>query len=493
MKHIRFAILAALLTWPSVAAAASLRSSALGNIFREGEVPTFTLAANAASAHWRAQDFFGHEVASGDAMLAGGTASLRPQIPGLGYFKLDVSVQGGAESGRQVQTALAIVPVAAPPAKNSPFGVVTHFAKDWPTDIIPLIGKAGIGKIRDEQPWRKVEKQPGQYQFPPRLSGFMSELAAQKIDPLIVLAFSNPLYDNDKTPSDDQGRAGYAAYAGAVARRYRDQVSALEVWNEYSGSFCDGPCRADRPAYYSAMLKEAYKSLKAANPAATVAGGAAVPIPLDYFDGLFQHGALDAMDVVVIHPYRKSPEGVEDKIDGLRQMMQRYGKPKPIWATEFGDNTSDMRNSRENVARYLVRMSTLLLASGTERIYWYLLKDYQDFTGMGLLLSESDPAGRYVPAPAYAAYAVLIKQLDGAHFVRREASDPAARIYLFSKAGAEIRVAWSTAGALRHEIVSATPLQQRDLMGNARLLQPQNGKVSIMLDENPVYLGAPGR
>lgn len=486
----RLALIIAL-TWPAAAGAAELRSSALGNIFNEGQAPSFTLKAGAQSGHWRAQDFFGREVASGDIALSGGTASFRPQIGSLGYFKLAVSLQGGSEAGKTVETALAIVPIAAPPSKNSPFGVVTHFAKDWPTDIIPLIGKAGIGKVRDEQPWRKVEKQPGQYQFPPRLSGFMNELAAQKIDSLIMLAFSNPLYDNDKTPFDNAGRAGYAAYAAAVARRYRGQVSALEVWNEYNGSFCEGPCKMDRPGTYSAMLKDAYKALKTANPSAIVAGGAAVPIPLDYFEGLFKQGALDAMDAVVIHPYRKNPEGVEEKIDDLRRMMQRYGKPKPIWATEYGDNTSDMRKSRENVARYLVRMSTMLLAAGTERIYWYLLKDYQDFTGMGLLLSEDNPAGRYVPAPAYAAYAVVIKELDGARFVRREPSDPQARVYLFSRNGTEIRVGWSTGGAVRHDITGVSALEQRDMMGNATPLQPRDGRVSIVLDQNPVYLTAP--
>jgi hypothetical protein len=489
MKRLAVAMLV-LLAWPGMAAAAELHSSALGNVFSEGQTPSFTLLASARTAHWRALDYFGHEAASGDITLAGGTAAFHPQIPALGYFKLQLSFQGGSD--REAETALAILPLASPPSKNSPFGVVTHFAKAWPTDIIPLIGKAGIGKVRDEQPWRKIEKQPGQYQFPPLLSGYMGELAAQKIDPLIVLAFSNPLYDNDKTPFTEQGRAGYAAYAGAVARRYRGQLSALEVWNEYNGSFCDGPCRIDRPAAYSAMLKEAYKSLKAANPSATVAGGAGVPIPLDYFDGLFQHGALDAMDAIVIHPYRKAPEGVEEKIDALRQMMQRYGTVKPIWATEYGD-TADMRNGRDNMARYLVRMSTLLLAAGTERIYWYLLRDYQEFTGMGLLLSDTDPAGRYVPAPAYAAYAVLIKQLDGAQFVRREPGDPDARVYLFSKGGSPVRVAWSAAGPLTYAMPGTGPVEERDLMGNARLLQPQNGKVQVTLDQNPVYLGAPSK
>jgi hypothetical protein len=479
----RSAMATALSCWPRLAGAAELNSPALGNIFLQGQVPRFTLRAGASLAHWRVRDFFGTEVAVGDARFTGGTAIIQPAIPGLGYFKLDISLDGAAAP--EIQTALAILPPPDAPSRSSPFGVVTHFAKDWPADIIPLIGKAGIAKVRDEQPWRKVEKDPGRYQFPPRLSGYMNALAAQKIDPLIVLAFSNPLYDNDKTPFDDAGRAGYAAYAAAVADHYRGQSSAVEVWNEYSGSFCDGPCRTDRPATYTAMLKQAYKSLKVANPSLTVAGGAAVPIPLDYFEGLFRNGALDAMDTIVIHPYRKTPEGVEEKIADLRQMMRRYGKEKPIWATEFGD-TADMRKSRDDVARYLVRMSTLLLASGCERIYWYLLKDFQEFAGMGLLLSESDPAGRYVATPAYAAYAVLIKQLGEARFVRREASDPDLRIYLFQKGAHEIRIAWSTQGAKTYAPQARSGAQQIDMMGNAVPVQ-----ASVRLDENPVYLTSP--
>ena len=168
-------------------------------------------------------------------------------------------------------------------------------------------------------------------------------------------------------------------------------------------------------------------------------------------------------------------------------MMQQYGKPKPIWATEFGD-TADMRKSRDDVARYLVRMSTLLLAAGTERIYWYLLKDFQEFSGLGLLLSESDPAGRYVPTPAYAAYAVLIKELDGARFVRREPSEAGLRVYLFSKGGRDIRVAWSTAGTRPYEARGAGALHELDMMGNEKTVSPKVGAISVMLSADPVYL-----
>jgi hypothetical protein len=470
----------------SAAGAAEIASPALGNIFLQGEPISLTVRDNATNARWLVRDFFGNEVASGSQAVARETATLHPQIPKLGYFTLDISLEKKGAAAEQVQTSITILPPPPTAARNSPFGVVTHFAKDWPTDIIPLIAKAGIGKVRDEQPWRKVERQHGQYQFPPRLSGFMQALAQASIDPLIVLVFSNPIYDNDKTPFSDDGRAGYAAYARAIAQHYRGQVSAVEVWNEYNGSFCAGPCRGDRPATYSAMLKQTYRTLKASDPALTVAGGAGVPIPLDFFEGQFRNGALDAMDAIVIHPYRKVPEGVEEKIADLRDLMKRYGKVKPVWVTEFSD-LPDMRKSRDDVARYLVRMSTLLLTAGTERIYWYLLKDYQEFRGLGLLRSEDDPAGRYAATPAYAAYATLIRQLDGARFVRRETSDAQARVYLFNRGGKDIRVAWSMSGSRTFEIRGAS-VRMVDMMGNASPLTPQNGMIQVRLDQNPIYL-----
>jgi hypothetical protein len=480
-------LLLAAVTPVDSAPSVKLAQTALGNIFVAGESIVIPVHGGQGNLRWNIRDFFGVEIASGATPTSGETTLLQLPIPTLGYFTLQIAAEDDAQGAAEARTVLAIVPPPSQTGRASPFGVMTHFAKGWPTDIIPLIEKAGIRHVRDEQPWRQVERQRAQYAFPPRLSAYMSELTAHHLDPLIVLAFSNPLYDGDQTPFSDAGRAGYAAYARAVAQHYAPSVSAVEIWNEYNGSFCAGPCRSDRPAYYDSMLQESYKSLKAANPSLTVLGGAAVPVPLDYLGKLFEKGALDAMDAVVIHPYRRQPEGVEEQIDSLRRLMARYGTPKPIWATEFGD-LGDMRKSRDDVARYLVRMSTLLLGAKTDRIYWYLMRDYQEFTGLGLVRDETDPLGRYTPAPAYAAYATLIHQLDGASFVRREPSDPATRIYLFADGKREIHVLWSALPGATYEVASEIPLRRVSMMGDERLLMPRNGRVTVALDQNPFYL-----
>jgi hypothetical protein len=469
------------------------RQSTLGNIFVQGEGVDFPVSARADEVRWRVTDFFGVEIARGSERLTNGEGDPRPHVAGPGYFTLDVEALRDGRAVDTAQTVFAIVPGPGPGRDASPFGVMTHFAKGWPADIIPLIRKAGIVHVRDEQPWRQVEKQAGDYQFPPRLSGYMAEFADQGIDPLVVLAFANPLYDNGETPFSDEGRAAYAAYAAAVARNYQPRLRAVEIWNEYNGSFCDGPCRYDRAGAYAAMLRAAYRRIKAEAPSVTVLGGAGVPIPLDYYRALFEKGALASMDAIVIHPYRKQPEGVEQEIDALRRLMARYGAPKPIWATEFSD-LSDMRKSRDDVARYLVRMSVRLLAAKVDRIYWYLLRDYQEFTGLGLLRDENDPLGRYAPAPAFAAYATLIHELDGATFVGREPSEPSVTIYEFKdENGGAIRIAWAATPGAVYTIAGGGSVRVTDMMGGEKVAPSHDGMVSIALDGNPVYIAGATR
>ena len=465
-------------------AAVTFGQAALGNVFTEGEAVVIPIQADGSRVHWRVVDFFGTEVATGDENLAGGRAELRPRVTAPGYFSLEVETSG--RTSEPARTVFAVVPTPPQDLRQSPFGVMSHFAKGWATDIVPLIAKAGIAHDRDEQPWRQVEKEQGDYRFSPRLGGYMEQLAQFHIDPLIVLAFANPLYDGGKTPFSDEGRTAYAAYAAAVVRNYQPTLHEVEIWNEYNGSFCEGPCRSDRAGYYASMLRDAYRSIKAVAPDTTVLGGAAVPIPMDYYRALFDKGALQSMDAIVIHPYRKNPEGADQDVEALRALMARYGNPKPIWATEFSD-LADMHKSRDDVARYLVRMSTLLLAAKVERIYWYLLRDYQEFTGLGLLRDEGDPLGRYTPTPAYPAYANLIHQLDGASFIRREASDSNVDVYAFAARHGEVRVAWS-AGNTQYTLASTEPVHVVDLMGGDRTVAPRNGMVSIPLDTNPVYI-----
>ncbi len=444
---------------------------------------------------WIATDFFGAQThGSVTVDRSSSQAVVRPGNGRRGYFALHLVARRGGETIAESDTSFAVV---APPTGDSPFGVMTHFAQGWNPDLMPLIARAGLRHLRDEQYWQEVEPRRGEYDFRRYAAYMAAAAAANGLDPLTELTFGNNQYDHDpaapKTafaPCTDEGRAGFANYALALLEHYPARIDTVEVWNEYNGTWCAGPAAADRPRFYTDMLRQTYTAIKARRPGVRVLGGASVLAPLPWFEDIFGHGALDFMDAVVIHPYRTVPEGVEKDVGALQDLSARYNHgqgPKPIWATECGQGDKN-HAGRQDMARYLVRLLTLLRSAGVERVYWYLMRDYDEFT-TGLVRSDHDPLGRYTPTAAYPAYATLNRVLGASTPVRREPTDLRTRMYLFHRPdGRELRVAWSTATPASLVLTTGEPLLVTDLMGESRTVPPTNGAVRLTVDENPVYI-----
>ncbi|MDB5406179.1 MAG: hypothetical protein JWL84_1091 [Rhodospirillales bacterium] len=470
----------------SAAAHIDLRTDRLGNVFAPGEKVAVSIATDLSEIRWTATDFFHARVDGGTLAVAGGKAEIDMKPGVAGWFELDVAAPDGGEAAK---TTLAVLPVPATVSTSGRYGVMTHFAQGWETDILPLVARAGIGQVRDELYWDHIETAPGKLAVPDRYRAYLEALDRAHLKLQLVLSFANPLYDGGQTPYSDTAIAAFAAYSGFLAKTLGPRLSGVEVWNEFNGSFCKGPCEKDRAAAYAAILHASNAAIKTARPGLAVGGGAAILAPLPWFQGLFDHGALDDMDAVVVHPYRTMPAGTEIWLQQLGALEKKYahGRAVPIWATEFSHQYRGPDGPRD-AARYLVADAAIMLGEGVPRISWYLLRDYQHFDGMGLVAAPDNPLGRYAVAPAYVAYGVLTRQLGDAAPHGREASDPRTRVYRFDDHGEEIRVAWSPGGATRVVLDATGPLRLADMMGNERELRPQNGRAEIGLGADPVYL-----
>ncbi|HTB80903.1 MAG TPA: glycosyl hydrolase [Opitutaceae bacterium] len=332
-------------------------------------------------------------------------------------------------------------------ASDPRFGVMTHFAQGWTPDWAWIASIRSISSVRDELYWNVVEPQKGSYVFPDAYDSYMSTLKQAGISPLIVLGFENSNYDGGMTPYTDEAMAAYGRYGVQVLSHYGSQIKAVEIWNEYNGTFCQGPATTDRAGTYAKMLKQAYTQIKAARPDVIVVGGATIETPLPYWENLMQNGALASMDVLSVHPYRynSAPEGIENDISTLQALVKKYnnGQSKPIWVTEVGwgiqqnPGEGEMFIDQAVQAKFLVRAYALLLSAGVERVYWYLLRDYDDFT-LGLTTATA--------TPKLSAYAMqtLINELAGAKCISREVTDPNIYSILFVRPdGTEVRVLWA--------------------------------------------------
>jgi hypothetical protein len=291
------------------------------------------------------------------------------------------------------------------------------------------------------------------------------------------------------TPFTQAGFDAYARYGVEVLRHYGDQIAAVEIWNEYNGTFCKGPASNDRAATYAKMAAVAYRALKAERPGIVVAGGATAGVPLPYFERLFAAGGLDSMDAVSIHPYRYDgePEGLEDEVAALRDLIKRHnhGVSKPIWVTEIGWGTKaaaspgDLAIDEGVQASFVVRAYALLLSAGVERIYWYLFRDYDAFATMGLVRDDR----AHTPKEAYHAMGTLIREVGDARFVRREDTPRDLYSLLFEKdSGEQVRVLWSLTP---RQIAVPAACRVVGMLGDPR------GGATVGLGGEPVFVEGP--
>lgn len=152
--------------------------------------------------------------------------------------------------------------------------------------------------------------------------------------------------------------AQFAAYAGAFAARYADQIDHYIIWNEPNLAFEWGYNAVD-PAQYSDLLRVVYPAIHAADATAVVLAGALAPTleppgspnGLDdrlYLEGMYEAGAADAFDALAVHTYGFTHPAVQPpdpdelnfrRVELLRDIMEQYDDADtPVYITEAGWN-----------------------------------------------------------------------------------------------------------------------------------------------------------
>lgn len=171
----------------------------------------------------------------------------------------------------------------------------------------------------------------------------------------------------------------FAAYAGAIAKRYPD-VRYWQIWNEPNNPIF-WPTGPDATAY-TRMLSAAYSAIKKANPRAQVVLGGISLNDLKYVRGLYASGAKKYFDIMAVHLYnpRQAPNAyLANELERLHATMTAHGDgKKEIWLTEIGwyTGTAPYAVSEQQQSRYLEQ--TLAIARSTSSVgavFWNTLTD----------------------------------------------------------------------------------------------------------------------
>ncbi len=268
--------------------------------------------------------------------------------------------------------AIATAPAQAAPAYR---GVTVHSLSNehWPdlSRDLDAARDSGANAVRVDVSWHALETMgKGDYSswYRDRVDAFMAEARARGLK-VIVALWQTPCWAADATDSAKQAcnsdgslvvtppknPADYGEIAAYIASRYRDSVAAIEVWNEpnHSGFFA----APDPAKSYADLVKAAYPRIKAAAPTVKVLAGALSTADAAFLKRLYGFGLRGSYDAISVHPYMVDSSVAPDDatypqalapfsfwqgLKLIRTTQTAAGDKTPVWATEFGWNTSSV-------------------------------------------------------------------------------------------------------------------------------------------------------
>ena len=379
------------------------------------------------------------------------------------------------------------------------FGVNIHFTDPQPGEM-KMLAEAGFRFIRMDLDWARTEKARGVYDFAPyeRLLGALDEHGIRAV---LILDYANPLYDDNRSPDTDEGRAAFAKWAAAAVTKFKDRGVLWEMYNEPNIT----PFWRPKPDVenYIKLAIETGKAIRAAAPGEAYIGPAVSGIDLPFLEACFNAGLLEYWDAVSVHPYRQvDPESAEEDYRNLRLLIAKYaphGKTIPILSGEWGYSAAWAGVDEDRQAKLLARQWLFNLSQDVQLSIWY------DWRNDGTDPKEAEhhfgtvrhehQMGRepaFEPKPAYLIARALTSELRGFKFSKRIAlEDPSDFMLLFEKDGQARVVAWTRSRQSKSALLpmSAGQINVTSHLGE-RVAQMTAGNAGLRIDltEAPVYL-----
>lgn len=314
-----------------------------------------------------------------------------------GYFELRLT----REDGNVLTRSYCVLPPAERKfKKNSIFGGMLYPWNRKSTEKLDLMEWIGIGTLRVRGAYRIVQDGKAGPELP-----------------------ADGVYS----------KADTAEIFGEQNKRQIDAVPlGSESWKYPAGTFrlteAANEVNAIRlPVDFAEEMKIEYVKTKQHDPALMVGGSGLAGVDTLWLEEFQANGAWDYMDALFVHLhcFPRAPEvnntmtreyWLHDRVTLLRGLMDRFGE-KPVYDSENGYLTlyPDRRvekyplrsvSDRSIAAAFMVRSYLQGLAYGLSGKMWFTIDSYGGFG-----LTEYGQ-----PLPAYPAYAVMTRLLDGAGY-----------------------------------------------------------------------------
>jgi hypothetical protein len=289
--------------------------------------------------------------------------------------------------------ACLLAAFAAAPATAAEPAVAVYMAdEDFPAEAVSVeantaAAATAVTEVRKDFLWPSIEPRPGEFDWGTTDRAVEGAARAGRGLRIVPTLVGTPVWA--RAGAADVGDSTYAApdpqafarFVAAVAARYGPDGSFMtterlrslairtwEIWNEPNIPAFWRP--SPDPVAYAALLREAARALRDADPGAEiVTGGLPVSsggmLPADFLRRLYAAGAAPWFDTLAVHPYAPDVAGVLAQVKAVRDAADRAGGAlTPIRVTEFGWATGgdpSLFTARERLQAQLVADSMFAL------------------------------------------------------------------------------------------------------------------------------------
>jgi hypothetical protein len=369
-----------------------------------------------------------------------------------------------------------------------PFGVEIHFTRASQNEL-DFLAAGGFRWVRMDMFWHTIETVPGRYDFS-AYDVLVREMTRRGIRIVFILDYGNLLYDHGFPPTSPGGRAAFARFAAAAARRYRGKGILWEIWNEPN---LDHFWTPEANAHdYGTLALQTIGAIRRADPTALVVAPALAGYEVAFWQTLGEMGLFSKVDALTVHSYGvQTPEALTGPLLDLRALIRRHSPhwTPPILSGEWGFASTAGGYTEGQQAQFLARQWLVNLLHDMDLSIWY---DWRDDG-----LDPHDPEHNfgtvrndYTVKPAYRAARTLTTHLAGYRFLRRV---PLAReddyLLLFHSAGRTALATWTTGEA--HTVIlpiSVTEVAGVGMTGDTHTIESEGQGLAVAITESPRYL-----
>jgi hypothetical protein len=420
-----------------------------------------------------------------------------------GFYRMYLSCEGAEVAMTRPLRFAIIEPYTK---KDSLFGM--NHAWPW-SHLLDLSKQIGILWYRDwSLQWQYVEPEKGKFEFT-EPDYQINRLLERGLNVLPLLPFPSGNWSSSAGPEvNDPGYVGsmaymprdleeFSSYVRHTVQHYDGLLNIWEILNEpiYS-SYALPEEKGYQVSDYVKLLQVAYRAVKTVEPEALVIGGVGGPThAIEFIDA----GGLTSVDILNLHifPGLTAPDAYEEPLHQVREQMNSMGIDIPVWLTEGGYYADDNKPSEPwngwlsplgseiEASEWQIKFNTLLLAYGTERIFYH--------SGDSSGINNEDLEGIFFEWGA-APRKMLVTQAAMANLLSPPTkslgpikSPNGLKAYGFESDGGTVIVAWTQEGSENIEVsLAGKPWRVVDLQGNELELD------TISLTSRPVYFVAKG-